>query len=110
MLSSTSTSSTGASLRPPSKDSPAGAGVFDQRAESRVVVVVDDGRVVRVVREGGVELRGDGAALGHEGVALAALHQRVVGRDAGLARVEELAPDEPRDEARQRRAGGEHRG
>ena len=72
------------------------ARVLDQPCQPPVVALVDDRRVVGVRGEGGIERRDRLAHGGDEGVEAFFRDQRVVGRDAGLPGVEELAGDEPR--------------
>jgi hypothetical protein len=84
--------------------------ILEQPAQACMMAVAHDRRVIRRARRGRIQAlrrRPDG---GHESVEVRARHERVVGRDARLPRVEELACHEARREARDVRALVEHGG
>ena len=71
-----------------------GASIRYQVGEALIVPAVDDGGVVGVVDDARVEF-GDGiAALANEVLEPSALDHHIVGGDAGLPRVQQLAPDD----------------
>ena len=80
-------------------------GVFDESGQPRVVPVADDARVVAIGGERRIELRH--RALHRRGKFVDARpgHERVIGRDARLTGVEELADSDHRHDLREIAAG-----
>jgi hypothetical protein len=71
------------------------AGIVDIGLQALVVAVIDDGRVVRrVAAEVGPALRHHGARRVDEGLLAAGRDQHIVGRDAGLPGIQQLADDD----------------
>lgn len=83
-----------------------GRGVNEALEPACVALGHDAAEVVAVLRAWAVELVGRRLQLGHERVAPGGGDEDVVGRDAGLASVDALAPhDSPRGQAQVREPG-----
>ena len=78
-----------------------GSGILDQALEPFVVAAVDDRGVVGIVEDARIEAGGRLPEQAQELLDPAARHEGVVGRDAGLSGVEQLAAHDALDGARQ---------